>query len=121
MHSTFVLSQSTALYSSAWTPSSTGSYAGTCIFLILLAAIFRGLLAYRHSLEVGWRQKRSIRRPIVVAQEPSGDAEGKGAETNAVPLPPRPASREAPDQWRVSVDIPRAAVVVVTVTVGYLL
>ena len=30
-----------------WTPSTTGQYAGTCIFLIAFAAIFRALLAVR--------------------------------------------------------------------------
>ena len=44
---TFFTSTVTSLYSAAWTPSSTGQYAGTCIFLILLATIFRGLFALR--------------------------------------------------------------------------
>ena len=130
MHSTFILSQHTTLYSSAWTPQSTGAFAGTCIFLILLAALFRGLLAYRHSLEVGWRQKRIARRPIVVAHE-SEATEGKAAEAKAAEakviergpgaLTPRPREAREPDQWRVSVDIPRAAVVVLIAAVGYLL
>jgi hypothetical protein len=44
---TFFTSTSTPLYSSSWTPASTGQYAGTCIFLIAFAAIFRALLAVR--------------------------------------------------------------------------
>lgn len=47
MAMTFFTSTMTPLYSMAWTPSSTGSYAGTCIFLIAFAAIFRALLAVR--------------------------------------------------------------------------
>lgn len=47
MQMTFFTSTATSLYSIAWTPSSTGQYAGTCIFLILLATIFRGLFALR--------------------------------------------------------------------------
>ncbi|ETN44397.1 uncharacterized protein HMPREF1541_10577, partial [Cyphellophora europaea CBS 101466] len=43
----FFTSIHTPLYSSAWTPSNAGQYAGTCIFLITLAAIFRALLAIR--------------------------------------------------------------------------
>lgn len=31
----------------SWTPKSAGQYAGTCIFLILLAAVFRALIAFR--------------------------------------------------------------------------
>ncbi|KAI1118400.1 hypothetical protein F5Y14DRAFT_447273 [Nemania sp. NC0429] len=37
----------TPLYSLAWTPNSTHAYAGTCIFLIVLAVIHRALMALR--------------------------------------------------------------------------
>jgi copper transporter 1 len=47
MAMTFFTATSTPLYSMAWTPSSSGQYAGTCIFLIAFAAIFRALLAVR--------------------------------------------------------------------------
>ncbi|KAL6242044.1 hypothetical protein RBB50_010956 [Rhinocladiella similis] len=43
----FFTGTKTPLYSTAWTPSSTGQYAGTCIFLIVLAVIFRAILAIR--------------------------------------------------------------------------
>jgi copper transporter 1 len=33
-----------------WTPNSAGQYAGTCIFIITLAALFRALLAIRLNL-----------------------------------------------------------------------
>ncbi|KAE8451688.1 hypothetical protein EG329_003145 [Mollisiaceae sp. DMI_Dod_QoI] len=44
---TFFTSTSTPLYSMSWMPASTGQYAGTCIFLIAFAAIFRAILAIR--------------------------------------------------------------------------
>ena len=47
MAMTFFTSTSTPLYSMSWMPNSTGQYAGTCIFLIAFAAIFRALLAVR--------------------------------------------------------------------------
>ncbi|KAE9364461.1 hypothetical protein N431DRAFT_496960 [Stipitochalara longipes BDJ] len=47
MAMTFFTSRNTPLYSMSWTPSSTGQYAGTCIFLIAFATIFRALLAVR--------------------------------------------------------------------------
>ncbi|KAF1940216.1 hypothetical protein EJ02DRAFT_445664 [Clathrospora elynae] len=47
MAMTFFTSTSTPLFSSSWTPNSTGKYAGTCIFLIVFATIFRALLAVR--------------------------------------------------------------------------
>ncbi|PVH69991.1 hypothetical protein DL98DRAFT_521861 [Cadophora sp. DSE1049] len=50
MAMTFFTSSTTPLYSLSWTPSSPGQYAGTCIFLIFLSAIFRGLLAVRVNL-----------------------------------------------------------------------
>lgn len=37
----------TPLYSLAWTPNSTHAYAGTCIFLIVLAVIHRALTVFR--------------------------------------------------------------------------
>lgn len=43
----FFTSSSTPLYSWTWAPDTTGQYAGTCIFLIAFAAIFRALLAVR--------------------------------------------------------------------------
>lgn len=47
MAMTFFTSTGTPLFSMPWTPMTTGQYAGTCIFLIALAAICRGLLAVR--------------------------------------------------------------------------
>lgn len=37
----------TPLWSLAWTPNSTHAYAGTCIFLIVLAVLHRALMALR--------------------------------------------------------------------------
>jgi copper transporter 1 len=47
MAMTFFTSTNSPLYSISWMPESKKSYAGTCIFLIVLAAILRGLLAIR--------------------------------------------------------------------------
>lgn len=49
MMMTFFTSTSTPLYSESWTPNTTGQYVGTCIFLIVLAAIFRGIVAIRQN------------------------------------------------------------------------
>lgn len=43
----FFTSTQTALWSESWWPLTTDQYAGTCIFLITLAVIFRGLLGVR--------------------------------------------------------------------------
>jgi copper transporter 1 len=44
---TMTFSTTAALFSSSWKPASTGQYAGTCIFLINFAILFRALLAAR--------------------------------------------------------------------------
>ncbi|KAF2166912.1 hypothetical protein M409DRAFT_66440 [Zasmidium cellare ATCC 36951] len=57
----FFSSIKTPLYSEAWSPGTTGQYAGTCIFLIVLAAIFRGIIAIRANfpaLAVWWAHRR---------------------------------------------------------------
>jgi copper transporter 1 len=50
MAMTFFTSTTTPLFSKAWTPNGAGQYAGTCIFLVALATIFRSLLAIRLNL-----------------------------------------------------------------------
>ena len=62
MQMTFVDSHSTPLYSNSWTPSSTGAYAGTCLFLIVLSVVLRSLLAFRSVLEKKWALKSTNRR-----------------------------------------------------------
>lgn len=47
MTMTFFTSATTPLYSMDWTPHTTGQYAGTCIFLIAFASLFRALVAIR--------------------------------------------------------------------------
>lgn len=125
-------SNRTPLYSSAWTPSSTGSYAGTCIFLVILAVIFRGLLAGKHILEHRWLDKELNRRYVTVQGIPSeeerinADKDGKnmvlrserGVEERVRVV--RSHVRTV-TPWRLSVDFPRAVYVTVTAGVGYLL
>ena len=46
----FFQSTATPLYSAGWVPAGPGSYAGTCIFLIVLALVHRVLIALRFVL-----------------------------------------------------------------------
>jgi hypothetical protein len=127
----FMNSQSTPLYSSGWTPSSTGSYAGTCIFLIVLAILFRSLLAGKQVLEARWADQAYNRRFVVVAdkqpvsEQYQSDTDSKtgiltanGVEEN-VKVVTKPTYKVQP--WRFSVDLPRAGLVMVIAGVGYLL
>lgn len=132
MESVFFTSTSTSLYSSAWKPKTIGAYAGTCIFLILLAFIFRSLAAGKQLLEHRWMDKELNRRYISVrgvpteAQRISTDSESKnvtliserGVEEH-VRIVRRHKRNITP--WRFSIDLPRAAYVTVMTGVGYLL
>lgn len=123
----------TSLYSTAWTPSNTGAYAGTCIFLIILATLFRGLLALKGWQEARWLDRELARRYVAVqgkaplAENVSRDSLGKtmtavlsenGVEENVVVVQ-RKGERSRP--WRASVDPVRAVVDTVIAGVGYLL
>lgn len=128
----FYTSTTTPLYSTAWAPKSVGSYAGTCIFLILLAMLFRGLFAGKLILERRWLDKQLDRRYIKVHGEPTEseridtDVDGKNGvlvtargieeHVRVVKSHVRPIMA-----WRLSVDVPRAAYVAVMAGVGYLL
>ncbi|KAF2773566.1 Ctr copper transporter [Teratosphaeria nubilosa] len=133
----FTTDHSTPLYSSAWTPKTQGAYAGTCIFLVVLAVISRILLAYRHMLEQKWQDRAMNRRYIVVAGETEADRErqmmGRGGEKMAeatlttrglnervkVIRSPRHTVQAVP--WRFTTDLPRACIFTVQAGLGYLL
>lgn len=132
MQMAFFTSTTTPLYSTAWIPTSPGSYAGTCIFLIVLAFIFRGLFAGKHLLEHRWMDKELNRRHVSVRGVPTeterinADREGKSATLvmeRGVEEHVRVVRRHkrSVSPWRFSVDLPRAAYVTLTVGVGYLL
>lgn len=132
MDMVFFGSNRTPLYSSAWRPSSTGSYAGTCIFLVILAVIFRGLFAGKHILEHRWLDQHLNRRYVAVRGVPTeeerinADQEGKnmvlrserGVEER-VRVVRNHVRTVTP--WRLSEDLPRAVYATVTAGVGYLL
>lgn len=131
MATEFFNSETTPLYSSGWTPSGTGSYAGTCIFLIVLAILFRSLFAVKHLLEARWADQAYQRRFVVVvdkqpiSEQYQSDADSKtgvltanGVEEN-VKVVQKPTYTVQP--WRFSVDLPRAGLVTLIAGIGYLL
>ncbi|KAL1849541.1 High-affinity copper transporter ctrA2 [Paecilomyces lecythidis] len=120
------------LYSTMWTPKSQGGYAGTCIFLIILAIIVRSLIAIKAIMEQRWLAAHLQRRYIVVAgKNPeagriSSDPEAKMAtlvSAQGVEESVRVVHRytQEPLPWRFSVDLPRALLVLCIAGVGYLL
>ena len=132
MKMVFSNSQSTPLYSDSWTPSTSGQYAGTCIFLILLAVSFRGLLAAKHLLELRWSAQARNRRYVVIqgsipeSTRIENDPDAKeGSLVTAQGVEERVKVVKSVKQpsipFRLSVDVPRAALAFVIVGVGYLL
>lgn len=131
MMAIFMTATNTPLYSSQWTPSSVGTYAGTCIFLIMLAALFRGLLAFKARAESRWLDAELERRYVVVpgkqqlAKQISQDSQAKrmilsenGIEEDVMVLKKRHTHVRP---WRLSVDPLRALLDTLLAGVGYLL
>ena len=131
MSMTFFTSSSTPLYSTMWTPNSPGAYAGTCIFLVLLAVIFRSLLAVKAWKERAWLDAEFNRRYVTVAgklpksERISQDSDSKrmvlsenGVEEDVMVVKKRSMGVRP---WRITTDPVRAVMDTVIVGVGYLL
>lgn len=128
----FTTAHDTPLWSSAWTPSSSSSYAGTCIFLIILAIIDRSLIALKAVMDQYWLAAHLNRRYIAIAGKTSeagrieSDPYAKTATLvtaqgleESVKVVRRMSGGPVP--WRFSVDLPRALIFLCIVTVSYLL
>jgi hypothetical protein len=131
----FTKDHSTPLYSSQWTPSTSGGYAGTCIFLIVLAIISRMLVAYHHVIESKWHDRAIHRRYIHVAGDNDRERQGLPADekndeatltvrglderVKVIRTPTHTGMQITP--WRLSTDLPRACIFTVQAGVGYLL
>jgi hypothetical protein len=127
----FFTSTTTPLYSSMWSPTSTGQYAGTCIFLVILATIFRGLLAMKAWKETAWLDAEFNRRYVTVAgklpksERIASDSDSKrmiltenGVEEDVMVVKKRSMGIRP---WRITTDPLRAAMDTVIAGVGYLL
>lgn len=123
----FYTSTSTPLYSSDWVPSNTGQYAGACIFLIVLATVFRGLFAIKAVQERRWWEAEMKRRYVFVSGKiqlvdssikTTVLSEGKSEEDVMVEVKTRTSTLRP---WRLSTDIPRAVLDTIIAGVGYLL
>ncbi|KAG8415549.1 hypothetical protein J3459_011807 [Metarhizium acridum] len=127
----FQTNTATPLYADSWTPKSAGAYAGTCIFLVVLAVVGRLLLAARSVQEARWLDKDMKRRYVAahgkasLSDRVSSDSLAKpmtltanGVEESVVVVA-RSGCETRP--WRFSVDPVRAVMDTVIVGVGYLL
>lgn len=131
MNMAFFTATNTPLYSESWTPQNAGQYAGTCIFLIVLAITLRAMFAAKSFLEIKALEGALKRRYVVVAGEKTisdrasndGDSLTGILTTNGmqedVRIVSAPVKHTQP--FRFSVDIPRALLMTVATAVGYLL
>lgn len=127
----FFTATDTPLYSTSWTPQNAGQYAGTCIFLIVLAITLRAIFTAKSFLEIRALEGALKRRYIVVAGEKTvaDQAMNDGSSTtgilttNGVQEDVRVVSAPVKhiQPWRFSVDLPRALLMTVATAVGYLL
>jgi len=131
MMSVFQNSMTTPLYSTMWTPSTTGTYAATCIFLIVLAIIFRLLLAGKAYAESRWLDAELRRRYVVVAgKAPLKESLSQDSLAKHVTLTENGVEEDVAvvakkytyvRPWRLSVDPLRALIDMAIAGVGYLL
>ena len=132
MSMVFVNTHTTPLYSDSWTPSSNGGYAGTCIFLVLLAMTLRLLFAAKTLCEVRWTTQARNRRFVLVKgrateagridQDPDAKTgslmTAQGVEESVKVVQ---ANAKGVTPFRLSVDVPRAILTTIIVGVSYLL
>lgn len=111
MAMTFFTSIATPLYSDTWTPTSSGQYAGTCIFLIVLSVIFRALLVLRCELPALLSRARRFNDTDILRR-----ASSEGAEEGA--LKPADVPRRP---WNINEALLRAVLDTVLAGVSYLL
>ena len=100
----FFTATDTPLYSAAWTPNSTGTYAATCIFLVALSTLFRGIVAIRCNFLSLWARWSRKRHGATLEYE---------REDEFVKQKPRP--------WRINEAAARAVLDTVLAGVSYLL
>lgn len=124
--------QDTPLFSNTWTPSSRGTYAGTCIFLIALSIIGRLLVAFKALMEQRWIAAHLNRRYVAIAgKSPEAGRVESGSEAKTASLVTPQGVEETvkivqratmePLPWRFSVDLPRALIFLCIIGVSYLL
>ncbi|KAI1774853.1 hypothetical protein F4818DRAFT_416957 [Hypoxylon cercidicola] len=111
----FFQSVTTPLYSSSWTPQGEGSYAGTCIFLIVLALVHRILVALRSVVF----DSTSTRRHTKIISSDSDDYPGSTSELESAGLRIRSEWNSHP--FRMVTEMARALLEVVIGGIGYLL
>ena len=120
MMSVFQTNIRTSLYSAAWTPKNVGVYAATCIFLVVLAALFRSIVAFKAIQEQKWLDSELARR--YAEEHASADSLAKTeAGAPAITMTEAGIRRSRVRPWKLKVDPVRALIDMAIAGVGYLL
>lgn len=85
----FHTTMSTSLFSEAWTPRTSGQYAGTCIALVVFTIILRALIAFKPRLEAAvWntRDRSPERGRLLVRGDDEAQKEGQRVERDSAEL-----------------------------------
>ncbi|KAI0834406.1 Ctr copper transporter family-domain-containing protein [Hypoxylon sp. FL0890] len=112
----FFQSVTTPLYSMTWTPQGQGSYAGTCIFLIVLALVHGILIAVR---SIFFGSNRTLHQPHKVVSSDLDEYPGSRSELESMGNQFRSHWNSHP--FRVATETARALLEVVIRGIGYLL
>ncbi|KAI5862494.1 Ctr copper transporter family-domain-containing protein [Durotheca rogersii] len=110
----FFRSATTPLYADAWTPRGEGDYAGTCVFLVALAVLHRGLIAARCALPDAAPARRAA-----AAAKADSDADDYAPALESAAARLRARWRARP--FRVAAEAARALLELLIAGVGYLL
>ncbi|KAI0888796.1 Ctr copper transporter family-domain-containing protein [Annulohypoxylon maeteangense] len=120
MSMTFFFSSTTSLFSKAWTPTNSAEYAGTCIFLVVLAVIMRFMLALKPVLEKSiWNAVVGSRGQLIPNDE-AGYQKGDMA-TRPPLMRVYGDMRRRWAAWRFKTSLSRASFELSLATIGYLL
>ncbi|KAI1086755.1 Ctr copper transporter family-domain-containing protein [Rostrohypoxylon terebratum] len=112
----FFQSVTTPLYSTTWTPQGQGSYAGTCVFLIVLALVHRVLMAGRSIIFNSSQAPRRHRKDI------SSDSDDyPGSKSDLESVGDRFRSSWSSHPFKVATETARALLEVMIGGIGYLL
>jgi hypothetical protein len=113
----FFNSYDTPLFSLDWAPSTGGGYAGTCIFLIVLAIIFRFILALRTNMTtVAAAAARKRETALLVKTEAETSSDEDRAAHGGQHVVPRAKAR-----WTLNDALITASIDTILAGVGYLL
>ncbi|KAK9474134.1 Ctr copper transporter family-domain-containing protein [Dipodascopsis tothii] len=125
----FHTSYTESLFASGWTPSTNGKYAGACIFLIVLAVVYRCVHVVKFRTEKYFVRCECRRGGHLAAARSSSDSEsekpvrsrhtGSGNCCSSAKFSIFDLHDVRP--WRLSVEVPLALLQVLLSGIGYLL